>query len=227
MPLFTQYLTVQPWQRALERLDGAPTVVLEPGRHPKRTRAEYQVLDVREQLLTLSPQEVLTADGVTVKVTTALLWRVGDPVVYTETVADPLSRVYLAVQVALREGLVGLDVDAVVRTARQAVAQSATAAGTEAGRAVGIEVLDVVVKDVILPPDLRAAYAAVVTARQRAQAQLEAARAETAALRSLANGAKLLDDHPALAQLRIIQSLPVGSTIELTLPAADVPASSA
>jgi regulator of protease activity HflC (stomatin/prohibitin superfamily) len=82
-------------------------------------------------------------------------------------------------------------------------------------------VLEVVVKDVILPADLRAAYGAVVTARQRAQAQLEAARAETAALRSLANGAKLLDDHPALAQLRIIQSLPIGSTVELTLPGAD------
>jgi hypothetical protein len=59
-----------------------------------------------------------------------------------------------------------------------------------------------------------------VAARQRALAQLEAARAETAALRSLANGAKLLDDHPALAQLRIVQSLPPGSTIELSLPAA-------
>ena len=221
MPLFTQYLTVQPWQRALERLDGARTVVLEPGRHPQRTRASYQVLDLREQVFTLAPQEVLTADGVTVKVTAALGWRIGDPVVHTETVTDPLSRVYLAVQIALREGLAPLETDAVLRTARQSVTESATAAALEAGREVGVEVLEVVVKDVILPADLRAAYGAVVTARQRAQAQLEAARAETAALRSLANGAKLLDDHPALAQLRMIQSLPIGSTIELTLPGAD------
>ena len=55
----------------------------------------------------------------------------------------------------------------------------------------------------------------------RAQAQLEAARAETAALRALANGAQLLDDHPALAQLRIVQSLPMGATVELSLPVAD------
>jgi hypothetical protein len=41
------------------------------------------------------------------------------------------------------------------------------------------------------------------------------------ALRSLANGAKLLDDHPALAQLRMIQSLPIGSTIEPDLPGLD------
>ncbi len=221
MPLFPRHITVQPWQLTLERLDGARTVVLEPGRHRTRRRATYQVLDVREQVLTLAPQEVLTADGVSVKVTAALRWRVGDPVVFTETGTDPLSRVYLAVQVALREGLAPLETDAVLRTARQAVTDTTTAAATQAGRAVGIEALEVVVKDVILPADLRAAYGALVTARQRAQAQLEAARAETAALRSLANGAKLLDDHPALAQLRIIQSLPIGSTVELTLPAAD------
>lgn len=221
MPLFTQYLTVQPWQCALERLDGARTVVLEAGRHPQRTRASYQVLDRREQLLTLAPQEILTADGVSVRVTAALRWRIGAPVAYTETVTDPMARVYLAVQVALREGLAPLDTDAVIRTARQAVTEAATAAAHEAGAAVGAEVLEVVVKDVILPSDLRAAYGSVVYARQRAQAQLEAARAETAALRSMANGAKLLDDHPALAQLRIVQSLPPGSTIELSLPAAD------
>jgi regulator of protease activity HflC (stomatin/prohibitin superfamily) len=221
MPLFTQYLTVQPWQCALERLDGARTVVLEPGRHPQRARASYQVLDRREQLLTLAPQEVLTADGVSVRVTAALRWRIGDPVAFTETVTDAMARVYLAVQVALREGLAPLDTDAVVRTARPAVTEAATAAAHEAGAAVGVEVLEVVVKDVILPADLRAAYGSVVNARQRALAQLEAARAETAALRSLANGAKLLDDHPALAQLRIVQSLPPGSTVELSLPGAD------
>jgi regulator of protease activity HflC (stomatin/prohibitin superfamily) len=221
MPLFAQYLTVQPWQRALERLDGATTVVLEPGRHRQRDRASYQVLDLREQLFTLAPQEVLTADGVTVKVTAALRWRIADPVTYTETVADPLARVYLAVQIALREGLAPLETDAVVRSARQAVSDAASSAALEAGRAVGVEVLEVVVKDVILPADLRAAYGAVVAAKQRAMAQLEAARAETAALRSLANGAKLLDDHPALAQLRMVQSLPPGSTVELSLPAAD------
>ncbi|MGC4109381.1 MAG: slipin family protein [Nocardioides sp.] len=218
MPLFNPYLTVQPWQCALERLDGQRTVVLEPGRHRQRTRASYQVLDRREQLLTLAPQEVLTADGVSVRVTAALRWRIADPVAFTETVTDPLARVYLAVQVALREGLAPLDTDAVVRTARQVVTDVATSVAAEAGSGVGLDVLEVVVKDVILPLDLRAAYGSVVQARQHAAAQLEAARAETAALRSLANGAKLLDDHPALAQLRIIQALPPGSTVELTLP---------
>ena len=31
-----------------------------------------------------------------------------------------------------------------------------------------------------------------------------------------AAGVELLDEHPALAQLRLVQALPVGSTVELT-----------
>ena len=34
----------------------------------------------------------------------------------------------------------------------------------------------------------------------------------------LANGAKLLDDHPSLAQLRLVQALPPGSRVELVQP---------
>lgn len=37
-------------------------------------------------------------------------------------------------------------------------------------------------------------------------AALERARGETAALRAMANGAKLLADHPELAQLRMVQA---------------------
>ena len=55
----------------------------------------------------------------------------------------------------------------------------------------------------------------LLTARTRGLAQLESARAETAALRTLANGAKILEDHPALAKLRMVQAIPMGSSLSL------------
>ena len=55
--------------------------------------------------------------------------------------------------------------------------------------------------------------------RRRGQAQLEAARAETAAMLSLANAAKLLDEHPALPRLNLVQALPPGATLVLEQPA--------
>ncbi len=99
------------------------------------------------------------------------------------TDGDPFAAVYLATQVALREVVAVQDADVAVRAGRVAASGTATTAARVAGERVGIEVAEVVVKDVILPPELRSAYAEVVTGRQRALAQLEAARAETAALR--------------------------------------------
>ena len=76
---------------------------------------------------------------------------------------------------------------------------------------------EVVVKDVILPPEVRAAATELVTARTRGMARLESARAETAALRSLANGAKVVAANPALARLRMVQEAFPGTTLVLQL----------
>jgi regulator of protease activity HflC (stomatin/prohibitin superfamily) len=217
MSLFNR-ITVCAHERALEYVDGVCTRVLEPGRYAVPARATYHRVDVRERIVTTAPQDVLTSDGVSVRVTAAVRWRVVDVRTFLEVVADPVATVYLAVQVALRDALVAVEVDTLVRDARRLAGDAITGAARAAGAAVGVEVVEVVVKDVILPHELRAAYAELVTTRTHGQAQLEAARAETAALRSLANGAKLLDDHPALARLRLVQALPHGSTLKVALP---------
>ena len=211
-------LTVQPWQVALERRDGEPTRVLRSGRHVQRTRATYDVLDVRERIDVVPAQELLTADGVTVKISAVWVWTIDDPVVFTEKVRDPVHAVYVAIQLALRDALATQEAEALVRSPRTGLVSGFAETVARAAAEVGIRVLDVVVKDVVLPADLRRAYSELVVGRHRAQAQLEAARAETAALRSLANGAKLLDDHPSLAQLRLVQALPPGSRVELVQP---------
>ena len=213
--MFERSITVPATQHVLEQRAGQPTRVLPAGRHRRRARATYAVVDARSRLDLVAPQEVLSADGVSLKVTATVDWRVVDPVAFTERATEPFAAVYLATQVTLREAVVTQDSDTAVRAGRGAASAAATTAAQSAGGTVGIEVREVVVKDVILPPELRAAYAELVTGRQRALVQLEAARAETAALRSLANGAKLLDEHPALARMRLVQALPTGSTVEL------------
>ena len=213
--LFLPTHTVQPWEACLVRVDGEPTEVLRSGRHVVRRRAELQVVDLRERIDLVPVQEVLTADGVTAKVSAVFRWSVADPVTYTELVRDPVGAVYLAVQLGLRDVLAAQEAEGLVRAPRTRLADGVRDQVASAAAGVGIRLVDVVVKDVVLPGDLRAAYAELVVGRHRAQAQLEAARAETAALRSLANGAKLLDEHPALAQLRLVQALPPGSRVEL------------
>jgi regulator of protease activity HflC (stomatin/prohibitin superfamily) len=211
-------IVVERHEKVLVVRDGRVTGVLGPGRHRRERRTVYERVDVRERITTVAAQEVLTADTVTVKVSAAVRWQVLDPVAYT-AVADAGAVVYLAVQIALRDEMAGREAMAVVRSGRAEIGPTLLEAARLAGAGVGISVEDVVIKDVVLPAELRAAYAELITARQRGQVQLEAARAESAALRSMANAAKLLDQHPALARLRMVQAATYGSKLVLDVGA--------
>ncbi len=58
-----------------------------------------------------------------------------------------------------------------------------------------------------LPPETRKMFTDVERARVEGQAALERARGEQAALRALANAARLITDNPALANLRLLQAI--------------------
>jgi regulator of protease activity HflC (stomatin/prohibitin superfamily) len=92
---------------------------------------------------------------------------------------------------------------------------------------IGIDVLAIAVKDVMFPADLKRAFADVLKAKQEGQAALERARGESAALRNLANAARVLEGNPALMNLRLLQSLSAaqnaGNTLVLGVPGGFVP----
>ena len=58
-----------------------------------------------------------------------------------------------------------------------------------------------------LPPETRKIFTDVERARMEGQIALERARGEQAALRALANAARLIDNNPALANLRLLQAI--------------------
>ena len=96
----------------------------------------------------------------------------------------------------------------------------------EAAR-IGINVLAVETKDLTFPADLKRAFAEVLKARQEGLAALERARGESAALRNLANAARVLDGNPALMNLRLLQSLVsaqnAGNTLVVGVPGGFAP----
>lgn len=215
--MYLKKITVHPGVQLVEYVRGSFTRVLGAGRHGRPFKATYLPVQTRAQITTMPVQEVPTADGLTMRVSTAVLWTVSDARKYVETAVQPIDHLYLAVQVALRDLVVGAEVSESAALVRREGPAVLVAAARTVADPLGIEVVDVVVKDVLVPPEIRSAQADLVTARTRGQAELEKARAESAALRSLANAAKLLDDHPALAQLRLVQALPYGSKLELSV----------
>lgn len=215
--MYLKKITLHPGVELVEYVRGEFTRVLGPGRHRRPFAASYVSVRTRAEITSMPVQEVPTADGLTLRVSTALLWTVCDARRYVEVATTPVDHLYLAVQVALRDLVVGAEVAESAALVRREGPALLLAAARAAAEPLGVEVHQVVVKDVLVPAEVRAAQAELVTARTRGQAELEKARAESAALRSLANAAKLLDDHPALAQLRLVQALPYGSKLELSV----------
>src|SRR6202000_363429 len=71
----------------------------------------------------------------------------------------------------------------------------------------GIEVMELGVKDVILPGEIRALLNKVIEAERTAKANLIRRQEETAATRSLLNTAKLIESNPLLMRLKELEAL--------------------
>lgn len=71
----------------------------------------------------------------------------------------------------------------------------------------GARVGQVLLTSLTLPPETRKMFTDVERSKIEAESALERARGEQAALRALANAARLIKDNPALANLRFVQML--------------------
>ncbi|ESA36468.1 spfh domain band 7 [Leptolyngbya sp. Heron Island J] len=87
----------------------------------------------------------------------------------------------------------------------------------------GLRLINLSMRDLMLPGELKKLYAQIVQARQEGLAQLERTRGETAALRNLANAARLTHKNPTLLQLRLLQALEqsTGNTFHIELSRQD------
>lgn len=80
-------------------------------------------------------------------------------------------------------------------------------------------------RDVVFPVEMRSIFNQVIEAKQRAQAELIRRREETAAARSQANTAKLLAEHPTLAQhkeLELLREIVAGTNASFVLGPGDL-----
>lgn len=204
-------VTIHDYERGLRFRGGRLAGLVDAGTHlTLAPLSEIVALDVRPAVVPIEGQEVLTADGAAAKVSLVARYVVADPVAAYTRDAAYYRTMYVWLQLALREVVTA-------RTLEETLADR-RALGAEIGEAVagrlasiGVELLEVDVRDVMLPGELKRAYTGVLAARKEGEAALERARAETAALRSLANAGRAVADNPGLLQLRILQELGASS----------------
>ncbi len=203
-------VVVREWEAVLVHRDGRFERALTAGRHRlRRRRRTLTRFDLRPRLVHVPGQELLTADGLSVRVSLVARAAVSDPRVFLETVQDADAEAYTALQVALRGEVSARTLEELL-AARDELGSRVAAAATDAVAAVGQRLDGVAVRDVMVPGELRLAALRVHTARQEGLAALERARGETAALRSLANAARLAQDTPALLALRTLRAVETG-----------------
>ena len=200
---------VEAHETALVFVDGQFHAELAAGRHAfwnvDRT-VKIQKLDLRPQALEITAQEILTKDRVSLRVTLTAFWRIVDPRKAVAGATDVAQTLYKVTQFAIREAVAARTLDDILaaRDRLDGELKAFVAARTDA---LGVTVDELGVKDVILPGEIRELINKVVEAERTAKANLIRRQEETAATRSLANTAKLMEDNKLLLRLKELESL--------------------
>lgn len=201
-------LTVPEGAMGVRFVDGALDEVLQPGRHAAFT-VEHQVtqvaIDLRERVVTVQGQDILTKDKVTLRLNTSLTYRVVDVkrLVTASKSADEV--LYLSVQLALREQVARHTLDEILAE-RAVLDDNLKPLATAKAKDLGLELVDFGVKDVILPGDMKTLLNKVIEAQKTAEANVILRREETAAVRSMAQTAKILAENPVLLRLKELEA---------------------
>jgi regulator of protease activity HflC (stomatin/prohibitin superfamily) len=208
-----RHITIHETQAGLLYRKGRFERVLAPGRHRLIGRQITVVrIDMRRRLLTVGSQEVLTSDSVQLRLTVLVAFRVSDPARAMHEFESYEHELHVATQLALRAAIGERSVEELLEH-RLDVGERLAELVAATAPDLGLQIESVQLRDVMLPGTLKSAFAEVLQARAEGRATLERARGESAALRSLANAARVMDSTPGLMNLRLLQTMEQGSAV--------------
>ena len=189
--------------------DGQYVETLPPGRYAfwkNIAKVTLVPVEMREMMLDVNGQEIMTADKVTLRMNAVITYRVMDAKLAVTASDGARQALYREAQLALR-AVIGVrdldhflaDKDALAREMEEIIRRRVVV--------LGLEVVSAGIRDVILPGDMKDLMNKVTEAKKAAEANLIVRREETAAMRSQANTAKLLEGNPTLMRLRELEVL--------------------
>jgi regulator of protease activity HflC (stomatin/prohibitin superfamily) len=189
--------------------DGADQATLAPGSYAFWKgvgKLKLYDVDLKEQVLDISGQEIMTADKVTLRLNALVAYRITDALRSVTEVDGAAQALYRATQLALREAVGAKDLDMLL-VGKDALAIELAAMIAPRAAELGITVVTAGVRDIILPGDMKDLMNKVTEAKKAAEASLITRREETAAMRMQANTAKILDTNPTLMKLKELEVL--------------------
>jgi regulator of protease activity HflC (stomatin/prohibitin superfamily) len=152
------------------------------------------------------PQDVITRDNVSVKVSAVIFFHVIDPRNAVVQVQDFLFATSQIAQTTLRSVLGQVELDDLLAS-REHVNQQLQRIIDEHTDPWGVKVTTVEVKQVDLPPDLQRAMSKQAEAERERRAKIINAEGEFQAAERLAQAAQVLARTPIAVQLRFLQTM--------------------
>ena len=190
-------------------IDGRYVDTLAPGEYAfwkGPADAKLVEVDLRETMVDVGGQEIMTADKVTLRLNAVVTYKIVDARKAISPTDDVRQALYRDTQLVLR-GVVGARELDLFLADKDAVAKEIEDSVRRRAGELGLEIASVGIRDVILPGDMKDLMNKVTEAKKAAEANLISRREETAAIRSQANTAKLLADSPTLMRLRELEVL--------------------
>jgi len=189
--------------------DGEYVETLKPGAYAfwkDVAKVVVHVRDMRESVLDVTGQDIITQDKVTLRVNAVVTFRVTDALKAVSAVDDARQALYREAQLALRAEVGARELDALLAD-KASLTEAVEAGIRDRAAAYGIAVAGFGIRDIILPGEMRDLMNKVTEAKKAAEANFITRREETAAMRSQANTAKMLSDNPTLMRLRELEVL--------------------
>ncbi len=205
--MFSAIRIVQQYERGvifvLGRLTGAkgPGVFLVPPFISRMVK-----VDLRIVTLTVPPQEVISRDNVTIKVTAVLYFYVVDPVAAVVNVMNFVQATTQIGQTTLRNVLGQSELDEIL-SQRNKINQDLQTIIDEHTERWGVKMTAVEIKDVELPITMQRAMAKQAEAEREKRAKIIHAEGEFQASAQLAKAAGVIAGQPNAMQLRYLQTL--------------------
>jgi regulator of protease activity HflC (stomatin/prohibitin superfamily) len=163
-------------------------------------------VSLRTVVLDVPPQDVITKDNVSIKVSAVLYFRVVQPDKAIVEVENFLFATSQLSQTTLRSILGQSELDELLSARDKINAELAKMIDNQT-EPWGIKVSNVEVKHIDLPVEMQRAMARQAEAERERRAKVIHAEGEFQAAQRLADAAVVIEDHPMALQLRYLQTL--------------------
>ena len=195
------------YKRALKFRFGKYVKTLNPGfRWIIPIVETIQVVDIRVITINIISQEVMTEDNVPCSIDGVVFFKINDPEKAVLEVEEYKFAITQLAQAALRDVCGKVELDTIL-SKREEMGKNIKSIVEQETEEWGIFIIDVKIKDIQLPENMRRMIANQAEAERSRRARIILAQAEEQAAGKLLEAGKQIDKSPSAIKLRLYQTL--------------------